>query len=326
MSSVALDDSQALQQRVEDAIAAATGKRPRIISFQRQPTGCSSSYQTERFILTLEGSGTLDLFVKNFAASLLHKSKLNRRCERERLVYQRLLVNADLGTPRFYGWLDDEETGRGTLLLEHVKGMRLEKCDPRHWPLAAAWLARMHAYIKSHPDLPAGAGSLVRHDEQFFWSQAERTAQSLREHDAAWARRFEGLLGNYHRCVNIMVDQEPTLVHGSYRQKDILLDLDEPRICPIDWERAAIGSRFFDLAHLSEGMSLLELEQFTQAYRLSAEQVGLRLPPREQMSRVITCFHLHRIMDRLRKWPGRPDKASACQGLIERAETIAGGL
>ena len=317
------DKTQEFRQRLEDAIAAATGRHRRIVDLQRHPTNCSSSYQTERLAVALEDGERLELFAKDFAANHLQKSNLKSRWNRERLVYQKLLAGADLGTARYYGCIGDQ-TVRGTLLLEHMEGSPLRDNEPHHWQLAATWLAALHAFFARRRDLLIDADFLGRHDEEFFWHQAERTVQSLVRENASHAARVQRVLRTYHLNVRLMVGQpELTLVHGSFKPNDILLDPARSRVCPIDWERAALGSRFFDLAHLTDLMSACQLDQFIATYGAAAKAAGLDVPPAREISHIIDCFHLHRLMDRLRKWPRKQDKSLTIDQLLERFEAIA---
>ena len=81
---------------------------------------------------------------------------------------------------------------------------------------------------------------------------------------------MEPLVAGYPRAVEAMVNNRPwTLVHGTYRPIQIILDTGEqpPRLCPVDWEKAGVGSCFFDLAFLADGFDPVRLAQLFEAYR-----------------------------------------------------------
>ena len=73
----------------------------------------------------------LQLFLKDFSASLRRKNDPRDRREREVRVYQDLLVDAGIGTARCYGSLMDEAQGRLWLLLGWV-------CPPCY--LQSTWI------------------------------------------------------------------------------------------------------------------------------------------------------------------------------------------
>src|SRR5437762_11485756 len=51
--------------------------------------------------------------------------------------------------------------------------------------------------------------------------------------------------------------------------------LHPPSICPVDWELAAIGSSFYDLAFLADGFEPPRLDQVLEAYRAEALRGGI---------------------------------------------------
>lgn len=323
VQSVAVDNQTSLRSCVEAAIAETTARHLRIASIERHPARRPSSYPTERLSIRFDNGETLELFLKDFAARPADRSNLRQSWQREAMVYRDLLAGANLGTARCYGWMRDERSGRGRLLLEYVPAPSLQACGPQFVPLAAAWLAKLHAFVSRNPDRLAGAGYLVRHDEQFHWTQAQQAAQSLAGYDLSLASRVEQVLKRYERCVKVMAAQERTLVHGSYRPRHILLDPAGSRLCPIDWERAAIGSRYFDLAYLTPEMSPQELEHVVQAYCAASRQAGMNVPSEEEVTHSLNCFRLHLLMGRLREWPARPGRAFACEQIVARVESLA---
>src|SRR5205823_11542211 len=100
-----------------------------------------------------------------------------------------------------------------------------------------------------------GCDFLARHDADFFWSKARAALDAVSAVSPPLADRLGGALGRYGRCVEVMAGEPPTLVHGTYKPRHILVDphARPPRLCPVDWELAAVGSALYDLAFLAYG-------------------------------------------------------------------------
>src|SRR5205823_8369709 len=117
----------------------------------------------------------------------------------------------------------DESGGRCWLLLEFVDGMRLHGLGGvDYWIAAAGWLGRMQRYFAQHPRLHA-CERLLRHDAPFFWSQAERALRAVSHISPPVADRLAHILNRYDKLVDTMVSQPPTLVHGSYTSRNIVV-------------------------------------------------------------------------------------------------------
>jgi hypothetical protein len=319
----AILDQHSLEHRIEAAIAEATGQALRIVSMEQHVTTCSSSYQTERLLLLLADGRTIELFLKDFSASLLDKSNVDQRWRRERFVYQQVLAGAQLGTSDYYGFLaDDANSERGTLLLEYVGAARLRDCESQHWPTVAAWLAKLQARFNKHAGRLAAADLLVRHDEQFFRAPIDKAVGKVAACPTSMAADFQQLLKRYDDCVDVMCDQERTLVHGSFRAEDILFDPKSGRVCAVDWERAALGSQFFDLAYLTDAMSDDEQRKMLLTYCDAAAELQIELPPPAERERIFTCFQAYRLITRLRKLPKQSSDTSLAAALLARLAEV----
>jgi hypothetical protein len=101
-------------------------------------------------------------------------------------------------------------------------------------------------------------------------------------------------LDHYHRIVGVMASQPRTLAHGHFRPCNIVVDVNvNPlRICPVHWEKAAIGSTLYDLALISDGFEPPALDQLLEAYRQEAMKHSVVVPEREELRHVVTCFRL----------------------------------
>jgi hypothetical protein len=313
-------DEDALLQCL--AVALGDGA-PAVTGVRRERSAFASSYDAEVVTVGLAGGGELTLFLKNFGASEFPKDEPARRRDRERTVYRELLADAKLGTASYYGSVWDEAGGRFWLLLEFVRGPELRSCALEYWLMAAAWLGRMHGHFAPLDARLRASDCLLRHDAEFFRAKAECAAREVREVSAPLAERFAKLMPRYERAAAVMTRQPRTLVHGHFRPCNVLVaapaaGADAPaRICPVDWEQAAVGSAAYDLALLTDGFAPPELDQLLEAYRAEALAHGLAVPGREELRQVVECVRLFmdvKLLSRVRE-----------RGFSERkvAETVA---
>ncbi len=137
-------------------------------------------------------------------------------------TYRHILAYANKFRPRFYGGYTDSETGQHWLFLEYLDGsLRVGKLnDPVAMARTARWIAQFHVTsqrLLSNERLRF----LKRYDKEYY-------------------------LGWISRTVDF-----PAIIHGEYYQHNILFH--QGRVCPIDWESAAVGEGLIDLACLTDG-------------------------------------------------------------------------
>jgi aminoglycoside phosphotransferase (APT) family kinase protein len=264
-----------------------------ITAIQRKRSEYSSSYDADIITVQLNTDEELKLFAKNFGVTRFPKDDPKQRRDRELSVYRDLLAEIDLGTAKYYGSVWDESQGIFWCLLEFVNGAEVRCYGLEYWVAAASWLAQLQAYFAHHLDRLNACTFLVRHDASFFQPKADLALREVGQLSVPLAHRLAPVLDCYDRLVEVLGNQPRTLVHGSYRPANILVDVTtEPmRICPIDWEMAALGSALYDLAYLTEGFPPLTLDRFLEAYHQEAVAYGLDVPDREEISHGITCFH-----------------------------------
>ena len=290
-----------------------------------QRCGFESSYGTYTVTLSFRGRADLTVFLKDYGTFERPKDGFELRRERERYVYSTLLDAAELGTARLYGSIWDHPRSRYWLFLEFVEGTALKFSDFEHWLQAAAWLGRVHGYFGRCAEQVQQADLLIAHDARFFLSTAERALCSVAELAPARASALERVLERYDPLVTLMVGQPRTLVHGAYRPTQILVNATRqpPRICPVDWELAAIGSSHYDLAYLADGFQSPRLERVLEAYRQEAVRYGIAVPATDELKHIVNCFRLHMVFSWLSKAVERQYPAATVTRLIELAHQVA---
>src|SRR5262245_18568162 len=293
---------------LERLITATLDKPSAITSIQRKRSDYSSSYPSDIITVRLNTGERLKLFLKNFSTSRVPKDGAKQRRDSERGVYQDLLAGIDLGTAKYYGSVWDESQGTFWLLLEFVNGTEVRFCELEYWIAAAGWLGRLQAYCTRHSDRLSACDFLIRHDADFFWLTADVALRDVSQISIPIAGRLASILDRYDWIVDVMASQPRTLAHGHFRPCNIVADVNaEPvRICPVDWEQAAIGSALYDLALISDGFEPPALDLLLDAYRREAMEQSVAVPDREELRRVVACFRFFMAINLLK--PGRQKK------------------
>ncbi len=178
-------------------------------------------------------------------------------------IYQRILPNLDVGTARFFGTatIDDETWG----FLELLAGGEWVSASPNGNGVvrAAEWLAEFHH--KADRWLAGTSESALRGATRDTYTdllaKARERAARLTSDITAVGKLFERL-GDFP---DAMVSSDQTVVHGEFYPGNIVLKGD--RVCPIDWESAAVAPAEIDLASLIEAWPSHVALRCIEAYR-----------------------------------------------------------
>jgi hypothetical protein len=281
-----------------EVLPKARGPGASIAELRSAPSPSATSYAARVVTARLSDGATLRMFLKDFGSSRLFKEDASGRRARELHVYRDLLPDAELGIPAYYGALWSRERERFWMVVELVDGAPVADCEFGSWPAAAAWLARLQGLYRRDPDRFERSPLLVRHDAELFASRAERALAGARRVSARALRRLRRILSGYDDLVALMAEQPRTLVHGSFRPENILLDRPSrpSRVCVVDWELAAIGAPLYDLARLCDGYRGARLERLLDSYGREADAQGVPVPDRARMVQILDCFSLQRVV------------------------------
>lgn len=299
-----------------------------VTALRELPAPVSTSYAARRLMLELADGRTLDVFLKDFGVSPHARDVAVRRGARERYVYEAILAGRGLGTPELYGAVWDETSGQHWLLLEFVHGRMLRQSPLEDWVAAAGWLGRLHRTIAGQEPPFARPGILVNYDDAYFRDMAERALRAVGSRSSSLHRRLVAALAGYGAMIEGFHASRPTLVHGSFRPKNILVDASAAaaRICPVDWELAAVGPPLHDLACLANEVDHRPtIERFCQAYAEETDPAGLTVRVTAEMLVELDRLRLHRVLRSLARsaeW-AYPDDAVAT--LVAKAEAIRRG-
>jgi Ser/Thr protein kinase RdoA (MazF antagonist) len=238
-----------------------------IIGLERRPFAYASSFRIEEIDVRLgplEGGRSLTLLFKDLSPEGMLDGA--RRAKpfflydprREIEMYRRILQPGRFGTATCYGAVADAAAGRYWLFLEKVPGRELYQVgELAVWQQAARWLAGFHARFAGRDELsPLAQDShllLYGADSYRRWIDRARAAHPS----------LDRLAERYDQVVDHLVALPVTVLHGDFYASNVLVEQtgEDLRICPVDWELAAVGPGLFDLAALTAG-------QWTEAERV----------------------------------------------------------
>jgi hypothetical protein len=252
------------------------GRRRAIVKLARRPSPYTSSFTIEEIDVGFADGSELQLVMKDLSPTAVMESARRARPEflyeprREIQAYRRILPYAPPGTAAWYGAVTNPTTRRYRLFLERVEGLELRHVGAFSiWERTARWIAQFHRSIP-----PTGIARLARssrllvYDEAFYWLWLER-AQQFATRRAAVRRVVDRIARRYAPVVRRLAHMPRTVIHGEFYPCNVLIrrSVNQVRICPIDWEMAALGPGLMDLASLATGWGQREQRALIRAYR-----------------------------------------------------------
>jgi len=187
-----------------------------------------------------------------------------KRCRKatgtiERTIYEEVLPHLPVTAPRYYGFVEEDETFCW-LFLEDVGRQRFSPLIEEDRVLAARWLGLMHTTatrVATTARLPdRGPDYYLEH----LRSARRAILQSLSDpalnaDDAAVltnvVSQFNTLESGWQQLEKCCAGIPATLVHGDFRRKNLYVQTTDqagPGLFPIDWETAGYGVPAADLA------------------------------------------------------------------------------
>jgi hypothetical protein len=250
--------TKAADDELSDALARVLGTPVRHVVVRR--SRYSTSHPIDNIDATLANSEVLSFVRKDLAwPALLREARESKPAflhdpRREIAVYTELLPSAPPGAPHCYGTSCDAARQRWWLFLERVRAIELFQVgELSWWEAVAAWLGRLHVIFASMVDeLHAAPIPLLEHGRRWHARWAERALAAAATPPTAAIQRLHRLVPPLTECLAAM---PATLVHGELYASNVLVapDTNGLRVCPIDWETAALAPGLVDLAALTAG-------------------------------------------------------------------------
>jgi phosphotransferase family enzyme len=269
---------------LEEGLAGVWGRSVRIRTMRRKFLSSSSSFRTERLLVTPDVGRPFRVFFKDLNPKrLMPKARKVRRldsqaADRELQMYRSVLSPERFGTPRLYASRWEPERGRLWMFLEDGGRTMLHNyVDMPRWTSAARWAACFHAATRDLPE--SQTRFLPRHDREHYRRCAERVEQLLPSLDAPERTLVERGLACFVERIEWLSALPQCVIHGQYFGENIMLRRADAaqRIVVIDWETAARGPGTFDLVSLSSGKWTTQQRQamstaYVEQYQLATGQ------------------------------------------------------
>jgi aminoglycoside phosphotransferase (APT) family kinase protein len=234
----------------------------RCVDIHRSPSAYATSYALENITVTLDDGSVLPLILKH-----LNPARMTERARRakpdflidprrEIAVYEKILMPRAAGAT-VYG-VGDADAGDLWLLLQKVEGAELYQVgDLDAWITAATWLAEFHSSCQSSAQATNSA-YLLHHTADFYRIWLERAVRFFRDDlppSQAGGQGLEWIVSRFERVIDRLRAWPMTVIHGDYYASNVLAHQigSRWRVCPIDWEMAAIGPGILDLAAITSG-------------------------------------------------------------------------
>jgi hypothetical protein len=298
-------ETEELQQALQELLTESTGS-PRIINrLQRQPFPFSTSVPLEELTVFFADGEQLELLFKNVSPRALDpvaqrvKPHFLNDPIREIEVYRSILNSASMGTAHCYGSITDDKSDRYWLFLEKISGRELYQIgEIETWSKAARWIARLHHQFRRPQDLPARARSrLIQFDAAYYQQWFERAEQFCeRSATSEGFRRIRRLGEHATELIAELISLPVGLIHGEFYPSNVLVQktCGGLRVCPVDWERAAIGPGLIDVAALVGGKWSEEQKvMMAMEYRDELQRIGGEVPLTAAFSRQMSACRLH---------------------------------
>lgn len=249
----ALRDAVPGRATLASGLARALGEAagPAVAIVARRPNEYASSFPSEIVTCRLADGRELTVLCK-YAAGRGHAAYGHRgNVTYEAAVYRLVLEPIGVSAPRWYGELTVPETGECGLVIEYAAGaIRMADApDPAETlPAAARWIGRFHALNERRLG-ERELGFLARYDVEYCRQWARRTSSLT----AGMRDRYPWVAPACERFAHAVEGllTAPTIIHGEYAPKNTLLC--GQRVCPVDWESAAVAPGEIDLASVTDG-------------------------------------------------------------------------
>ena len=257
-----------LRHVLQEELCRFFGRRLEIVKLDRRISQYCSSFIIEELDVTLDGGMTLQLVFKDLSKAALltgaekFKPAFLFNSLREIETYRKVLSQHQLGTAECFGAFVDTDTRRYWLFLERMQPVLLWQMGSIEvWNEVARWLAGIHTYLVRETEIRESRhlAHLLNYDGKFYSRWIDRAVRFIHEGDTTPGRKatasIKWLAKRYDRVIERMLSLPVTVIHGEFFASNILLDVEPEhfRICPVDWEMAAVAPGYVDLAGLTSG-------------------------------------------------------------------------
>jgi aminoglycoside phosphotransferase (APT) family kinase protein len=254
-----------------------------VIDLSRRPYRYATSAPLEEIRVRMDGGEEIAVIFKDLSRErLLDDARASKPAFlheplRELDTYRRILAPESIG-PRCFAAIAEQDPPRHWLLIEKVPGVELWQIGELSvWEEVAGWLGRFHARFAGRLDEVRGANPhLLEHSEAWFRSWVGRARAALAQSTDRRAAPVLRGLERYDEVIDALAALPPRFLHGELYPSNVLVVREEKpvRVCPVDWEMAAIGPGAIDLAALVGGWDAPQRRRLVAAYRAALADSG----------------------------------------------------
>ncbi len=246
-----LPKSDALKRGLTSALLGEDGGGRPLTLLGREPTPYATTFPCEVVTCRIGRGKPRRLFCK-YTAGVDYTGHGHRGgVGHEIATYRHILAQTNKFRPRFYGGYTDSETGQYWLFLEYLDGsLRVGKLnDPVAMAETARWIAQFHVTSQRLLNNER-LRFLKRYDKEYYLAWISRTVDFAGPNyrKSSWLHHLYARAEDF---LSPLLNSVPVIIHGEYYQHNILFH--QGRVCPIDWESAAVGEGLIDLASLTDG-------------------------------------------------------------------------
>jgi thiamine kinase-like enzyme len=320
-----------LRQTIESMLAERLRRQIRVARIERQPFAYQTSAAIDSIGVELDDGTRLELLLKDVSRVALQSAALRTKPDflydplREIEVYRMILAEGPPGTALCYSTVVDVDQDCYWLLLERVRGRELYQIGERKlWEAAAHWLARMHCHWAGRGIELQKLAPVLDYNADYYRRWLSRAAEFQSKAGAqtsGWQRLVEG----YEDVIERLTALPKTFLHGEFYASNVLIAESKPnkadkesdekpsgrsdrphpsplpegegtsaRVCPVDWEMAAVGPGLMDMAALTAGKwSEEERTALLQAYRNGLAKFGSATCSLAELQRDLDFCRLH---------------------------------
>jgi hypothetical protein len=273
-----------------------------VVRLSRRPYRYATSAPLEELHVELSDGVKLDLILKDLSRERLlgearaTKPEFLHLPEREVQAYRGILVAAGVG-PRCVAAVAESDPARHWLLIEKVPGVELWQVGELSvWEEVARWLGRFHQGFSGRLDEVRNANPyLLDLSAAWFRSWCRRASEVLADSDDPRAGGLRRTLQRYDEVIAALTALPRTFIHGELYPSNVLVVRDQrpPRVCPVDWEMAAIGPGLVDLAALVGGWAVAERRRLVAAYLSGRDASVTSSLDAEALEKDLACCRFH---------------------------------
>jgi len=246
-------------------------------ALRRRPSIYSSSVVLEEVSVQFDDGTDLELVLKDLSPSGTLDSSRGVKPSfvmdpaREVETY-RLILAGRPGVAACYAAVVDRFRQHYWLLLEKVPGVELYQVGEIDiWQAVACWLAELHVWGSTIPESTKAEAHLLRHTARVYQRWMDRAVAHAADRQPLTAVRW--LAERHGRVIEHLLSLPLTFIHGECYASNVLVQTQPSlRVCPIDWEMAALGPGLMDIAALTAGSwTYTDRDRIAETYRRALE-------------------------------------------------------